>query len=75
MADHGLKKVLVYFNLTSDARLFARELPHTLRQLAATAPHLVPTTQPETLFVHGEDTPPSSARRPSPASPKPTPRS
>ncbi|XQE77542.1 Helicase associated domain protein [Streptomyces microflavus] len=38
MADHGLKKVLVYFNLTSDARLFARELPHTLRQLAATAP-------------------------------------
>ncbi|MFE5998788.1 Helicase associated domain protein [Streptomyces sp. NPDC056454] len=58
MADHGLKKVLVYFNLTSDARLFARELPHTLRQLAATAPHLVPATQPETLFVHGEDTPP-----------------
>ncbi|MEV6476988.1 Helicase associated domain protein [Streptomyces sp. NPDC051657] len=57
MADHGLKKVLVYFNLTSDARFFARELPHTLRQLAATAPHLVPATQPETLFVHGEDTP------------------
>ncbi|GGP77603.1 DEAD/DEAH box helicase [Streptomyces sindenensis] len=57
MADHGLKKVLVYFNLTSDARLFARELPHTLRQLAATAPHLVPATLPETLFVHGEDTP------------------
>ncbi|MFD4175206.1 DEAD/DEAH box helicase [Streptomyces anulatus] len=57
MADHGLKKVLVYFNLTSDARSFARELPHTLRQLAATAPHLVPATQPETLFVHGEDTP------------------
>ncbi|MER6775302.1 Helicase associated domain protein [Streptomyces bacillaris] len=57
MADHGLKKVLVYFNLTSDARLFARELPHTLRQLAATAPHLVPAALPETLFVHGEDTP------------------
>ncbi|MFD7764734.1 DEAD/DEAH box helicase [Streptomyces microflavus] len=57
MADHGLKKVLVYFNLTSDARLFARELPHTLRQLAATAPHLVPATRLETLFVHGEDTP------------------
>ncbi|MFI5740935.1 Helicase associated domain protein [Streptomyces anulatus] len=57
MADHGLKKVLVYFNLTSDARLFACELPHTLRQLAATAPHLVPATTPETLFVHGEDTP------------------
>ncbi|MDX2407341.1 Helicase associated domain protein [Streptomyces microflavus] len=57
MADHGLKKVLVYFNLTSDARLFARELPHTLRQLASTDPHLVPATLPETLFVHGEDTP------------------
>ncbi|MEV7060910.1 Helicase associated domain protein [Streptomyces microflavus] len=57
MADHGLQKVLVYFNLTSDARLFARELPHTLRQLAATAPHLVPATRLETLFVHGEDTP------------------
>ncbi|MEU0311970.1 helicase associated domain-containing protein, partial [Streptomyces cyaneofuscatus] len=57
MADHGLKKVLVYFNLTSDARLFALELPHTLRQLAATAPHLVPAARLETLFVHGEDTP------------------
>ncbi|MFD7552593.1 Helicase associated domain protein [Streptomyces sp. NPDC059816] len=57
MADHGLNKVLVYFNLTSDARLFARELPHTLRRLARTDPHLVPATAPETLFVHGEDTP------------------
>ncbi|MFF5826055.1 Helicase associated domain protein [[Kitasatospora] papulosa] len=57
MADHGLKKVLVYFNLTSDARLFARELPHTLRRLTRTDPHLVPATQPQTLFVHGEDTP------------------
>ncbi|MFE1733713.1 hypothetical protein ACFW6X_26760 [Streptomyces bacillaris] len=74
MADHGLKKVLVYFNLTSDARFFARELPHTLRQLAATAPHLVPATRLETLFVHGEDTP-SGARRPSRASPRPPPRS
>ncbi|MFE9701547.1 hypothetical protein [Streptomyces sp. NPDC006270] len=54
MADHGLKKVLVYLNLTSDARLFARELPHTLRRLARTDPHLVPATLPETLFVHDE---------------------
>ncbi|MEV5582705.1 hypothetical protein AB0L39_29610 [Streptomyces parvus] len=54
MADHGLKKVLVYLNLTSDARPFARELPHTLRRLARTDPHLVPTTLPETLFVHDE---------------------
>ncbi|MGW3212854.1 hypothetical protein ACWDBC_11440 [Streptomyces parvus] len=71
MADHGLKKVLVYFNLTSDARLFARELPHTLRRVACTDPHLVPATLPETLFVHGEA--PSSARRPSSTSPEPPP--
>lgn len=74
MRNHDLKKVLVYFNLVSDARLFARELPHTLRQLTATDPGLTPATPPELLFVHGEDTP-SSAKTPSPASPTPTPRS
>ncbi|MGW2282664.1 Helicase associated domain protein [Streptomyces sp. NPDC001770] len=57
MRDHDLKKVLVYFNLVSDARLFARELPHTLRRLKATDPGLIPATPPELLFVHGEDTP------------------
>ncbi|WP_405628020.1 Helicase associated domain protein [Streptomyces sp. NBC_01174] len=57
MRDHDLKKVLVYFNLVSDARLFARELPHTLRQLKATDPGLIPATGPELLFVHGENTP------------------
>lgn len=57
MRNHDLKKVLVYFNLVSDARLFARELPHTLRQLTATDPGLTPATPPELLFVHGEDTP------------------
>ncbi|WP_406377082.1 DEAD/DEAH box helicase family protein [[Kitasatospora] papulosa] len=63
MRDHDLKKVLVYFNLVSDARLFARELPHTLPRLAATDPGLIPATPPELLFVHGEDTPPPEARR------------
>ncbi|MGW0669900.1 Helicase associated domain protein [Streptomyces sp. NPDC002746] len=57
MRDHDLKKVLVSFNLVSDARLFARELPHTLRQLKATDPGLIPATPPELLFVHGENTP------------------
>jgi hypothetical protein len=38
MTEHGLKKVLVYFNLVSDARRFARELPHTLRLLRMPCP-------------------------------------
>lgn len=74
MADHGLKKVLVYFNLTSDARFFARELPHTLRQLAATAPTWSPPPSRRRCSSTAR-TPLSSARRPSPASPEPTPRS
>ncbi|MFI9251302.1 Helicase associated domain protein [Streptomyces sp. NPDC053069] len=57
MTEHGLKKVLVYFNLVSDARRFARELPHTLRLLARTDPGLVPGTDPELFFAHGEHTP------------------
>ncbi|MDX5570978.1 Helicase associated domain protein, partial [Streptomyces sp. ID05-04B] len=57
MTEHGLKKVLVYFNLVSDARLFARELPHTLRLLARTDPGLCPDITPELFFVHGEHTP------------------
>ncbi|WP_250405512.1 hypothetical protein [Streptomyces cellostaticus] len=42
MTEHNLKKVLVYFHLVSDARRFARELPHTLRLLAKTDPGLAP---------------------------------
>ncbi|GAA3185694.1 hypothetical protein GCM10010451_38700 [Streptomyces virens] len=42
MTEHGLDKILVYSNLVSDARRFARELPHTLRLLARTDPDLVP---------------------------------
>ncbi|KUO15919.1 DEAD/DEAH box helicase [Streptomyces dysideae] len=57
MTEHGLKKVLVYFNLVSDARRFARELPHTLRLLARTDPDLVPDITPELFFAHGEHTP------------------
>ncbi|WP_318219236.1 DEAD/DEAH box helicase [Streptomyces sp. SCL15-6] len=57
MTEHGLKKVLVYFNLVSDARRFARELPHTLRLLARTDPHLAPDAAPALFFAHGEHTP------------------
>jgi hypothetical protein len=57
MTEHRLKKVLVYFNLVSDARRFARELPHTLRLLARTDPGLVPDITPELFFAHGEHTP------------------
>ncbi|MGY5135571.1 Helicase associated domain protein [Streptomyces nigrescens] len=57
MTEHGLKKVLVYFSLVSDARRFARELPHTLRLLRQTDPGLCPDTVPELFFVHGEHTP------------------
>ncbi|WP_436994731.1 Helicase associated domain protein [Streptomyces sp. enrichment culture] len=57
MTEHRLKKVLVYFHLVSDARRFARELPHTLRQLARTDPGLCPDITPELFFAHGEHTP------------------
>ncbi|WP_406841114.1 Helicase associated domain protein [Streptomyces sp. AHU1] len=57
MTEHGLKKVLVYFNLVADARRFARELPHTLRLLAQTDPALVPGITPQMFFAHGEHTP------------------
>ncbi|MEV4872251.1 DEAD/DEAH box helicase [Streptomyces syringium] len=57
MTEHGLKKVLVYFNLVSDARRFARELPHTLRLLRRTDPGLCPDIAPQLFFAHGEHTP------------------
>ncbi|AZM73520.1 DEAD/DEAH box helicase [Streptomyces sp. KPB2] len=57
MTEHRLSKVLVYFNLVSDARRFARELPHTLRLLARTDPGLVPDITPKLFFAHGEHTP------------------
>ncbi|MEU5099765.1 Helicase associated domain protein [Streptomyces sp. NPDC020996] len=57
MTEHHLQKVLVYFNLVSDARRFARELGHTLRLLAKTDPGLVPDIAPQMFFAHGEHTP------------------
>ncbi|MEU0195957.1 Helicase associated domain protein [Streptomyces afghaniensis] len=57
MTEHHLSRVLVYFNLVSDARRFARELPHTLRLLARTDPGLVPDITPKLFFAHGEHTP------------------
>jgi superfamily II DNA or RNA helicase len=57
MTEHDLRKVLVYFNLVSDARRFARELPHTLRLLRATAPDLCPDLTPDVFFAHGEHNP------------------
>lgn len=57
MSEHGLQKVLVYFNLVSDARRFTRELPHTLRLLAKTNPDLAPGIDPQLFFAHGEHTP------------------
>ncbi|WNO76981.1 DEAD/DEAH box helicase [Streptomyces sp. AM8-1-1] len=57
MTEHRLSKILVYFNLVSDARRFARELPHTLRLLARTDPDLVPDITPRLFFAHGEYTP------------------
>lgn len=74
MTEHCLRKVLVYFNLVSDARRFARELPHTLRLLARTDPGLVPDNTP-VCSSPTASTPRPSARRPSPASPRPTARS
>ncbi|WP_225634661.1 hypothetical protein [Streptomyces solaniscabiei] len=73
MTDHGLKKVLVYFNLVSDARRFTRELPHTLRLLARTNPHLTPGPRP--CSSPTASTPPPSAPTSSTASPPPTARS
>ncbi|WP_241756734.1 helicase-related protein [Streptomyces sp. WAC00263] len=57
MTQHHLRRVLVYFNLVEDAKRFARELGHTLRLLATTAPDLCPATDPKLFFVHGEHTP------------------
>jgi superfamily II DNA or RNA helicase len=57
MTEHSLNKVLVYFNLVSDAHRFARELPHTLRLLARSDPGLCPDITPKLFFAHGEHTP------------------
>ncbi|MGW0190669.1 hypothetical protein ACWDV7_33730 [Streptomyces sp. NPDC003362] len=50
MSEHQLKRVLVYVNLVSDARRFARELPHTLRLLRRTDPWPVPRLRPAAVL-------------------------
>ncbi|MGW7639114.1 Helicase associated domain protein [Streptomyces decoyicus] len=62
MTEHRLRRVLVYFTLVSDARRFARELPHTLRLLRRTAPELCPDVTPQLFFAHGEHTPAQRAK-------------
>ncbi|MFF7159742.1 Helicase associated domain protein [Streptomyces sp. NPDC008139] len=57
MAEHELRRVLVYFNLVEDAKRFARELGYTLRHLRRTAPELSPDVDPRLFFVHGDHTP------------------
>ncbi|WP_329529637.1 helicase-related protein [Streptomyces sp. NBC_01462] len=57
MTEHSLKMVLVYFNLVSDERRFARELPHILRLLRRTDPDRCPEIIPQLFFAHGEHTP------------------
>ncbi|MFI8243443.1 Helicase associated domain protein [Streptomyces sp. NPDC085866] len=57
MTKHQLRRILVYFNLVSDAQRFTRELGHTLRLLRKTAPDLCPDTPPKLFFAHGEHTP------------------
>ncbi|MDX3358037.1 DEAD/DEAH box helicase family protein, partial [Streptomyces sp. ME01-24h] len=57
MAEHGLKRVLVYFQLVADAKRFTRELGHTRRLLRTTAPELCPDLDLLTLYVDGDHTP------------------
>ncbi|WP_406426397.1 Helicase associated domain protein [Streptomyces sp. NBC_00147] len=56
MAQHSLRKVLIFFHLVEDAKRFARELGHTLRRLRRTASDAFPGLNPDVLFVHGDHT-------------------
>ncbi|MGW6898844.1 Helicase associated domain protein [Streptomyces sp. NPDC054919] len=57
MAEHSMRRVLLFFHLVEDATRFARELGHTLRRLRRTAPESFPGLDPEVLVVHGDHTP------------------
>ncbi|WP_342450769.1 DEAD/DEAH box helicase [Streptomyces violaceorubidus] len=57
MAQHSLRRVLIFFHLVDDARRFATELGHTLRRLRHAQPDLFPGLDPDTFFVHGDHTP------------------
>ncbi|MFE9400107.1 Helicase associated domain protein [Streptomyces flavidovirens] len=57
MAEHQLRRVLVFFHLVEDAKRFTRELGHTLRRLRQEDPDAFPGLNPELFFVHGEHQP------------------
>ncbi|MFJ3697231.1 Helicase associated domain protein [Streptomyces sp. NPDC090052] len=57
MAEHSMRKVLLFFHLVEDATRFARELGHTLRSLRRTTPESFPGLDPEVFTVHGDHTP------------------
>lgn len=56
MAQHAMRRVLVFFHLVEDAKRFTRELGHTLRRLRAAAPDAFPGLDPDVFFVHGDHT-------------------
>ncbi|WP_405901820.1 Helicase associated domain protein [Streptomyces sp. NBC_00656] len=57
MAEHSMRRVLLFFHLVEDATRFARELGHTLRSLRRTTPESFPGLDPEVFTVHGNHTP------------------
>ncbi|MGW0694878.1 MULTISPECIES: Helicase associated domain protein [unclassified Streptomyces] len=57
MAEHSMRRVLLFFHLVEDATRFARELGHTLRRLRRAAPQSFPRLDPEVFVVHGDHTP------------------
>ncbi|MET8276382.1 Helicase associated domain protein [Streptomyces sp. NPDC005096] len=57
MAEHSMRRVLLFFHLVEDATRFARELGHTLRRLRRAAPGSFPRLDPEVFVVHGDHTP------------------
>lgn len=57
MAEHSMRRVLLFFHLVEDATRFARELGHTLRRLRRTTPESFPGLDPEVFTVHGDHTP------------------
>ncbi|WP_327350142.1 Helicase associated domain protein [Streptomyces sp. NBC_01321] len=57
MAEHSMRRVLLFFHLVEDATRFARELGHTLRRLRRTTPESFPGLDPEVFTVHGDHSP------------------
>ncbi|WP_405680126.1 Helicase associated domain protein [Streptomyces sp. NBC_01238] len=57
MAEHSMRRVLLFFHLVEDATRFTRELGHTLRRLRHAAPESFSGLDPEVFTVHGDHTP------------------